>query len=57
MSKKRLYIVKILLFAMYGVLLYAVGFTLSTWKFWVMLLLSVTISFVSYIEGGRENDI
>lgn len=52
MKKKLLYASKLLLFALYGILLYVTGFTLTTWAFWAMVILVTSISCISYVEGS-----
>ena len=51
----RLYWVKVLLFLIYGLLLTAVDFHIATWQWWAFGLLTITISFLSYLEGKHEN--
>lgn len=50
-TKKTLYRIKLLLFALYAVLLFVIGFTLITWQYWALTLSCVAISYLSYIEG------
>lgn len=50
-AEKLLYTIKILLFALLGVLLAALDLSIGTWRFWAMTILTVTISFVSYAQG------
>lgn len=51
----KLYMAKMLLFLICGLLLTAVGFHVATWQYWAFALLTITISVLSYFEGKYEN--
>lgn len=51
----KLYAIKSVLILIYGLLLTAVGFHIATWQWWALGLLTITISFISYLEGKYEN--
>ena len=55
-AEKLLYTIKILLFALFGVLLAALDLSIGTWRFLAITILTVTISFVSYSQGRCSVD-
>ena len=52
----RFKIIRFVLFALLGILLYYMGHTLMEWEFWLVIACGVLIGIVGYFEGKRKGD-
>lgn len=52
----RFKIIRFVLFALLGFLLFYMGHTLMEWEFWAVIAWGVLIGIVGYFEGNRKGD-